>query len=208
MKATSTLLAGIIILAMGLILIICHDTITGAGIVTVGGIIFVISAIVDIVLYIGGKDKEGQRRKRGAALVFGWIVSVAALLLGISMFVFNDTFTRLIAPMFGILVLLGALVQLWVLAYGTRPVRMPAWLYAVPGLMCLAAILVFVCDFGEPTVNILTGSALTVFGLGGFLESALLGMGRRHLRQQEEEESRNRKVIEIEAKDAGGDQNG
>lgn len=129
MKATSTLLAGVIILAMGLILIICHNTITGSGIVTAGGIIFVISALVDIVLYIGGRNREGQRRKRGAALVFGWIVSVAALLLGISMFVFNDTFTQLIAPMFGILVLLGALVQLWILTYGTRPVRMPLWLY-------------------------------------------------------------------------------
>ena len=39
MKATSTLLAGVIILAMGLILIICHNTITGSGIVTAGGII-------------------------------------------------------------------------------------------------------------------------------------------------------------------------
>lgn len=197
MKATSTLLAGIIILAMGLILIICHDTITGSGIVTVGGITFVISALVDIVLYLGGRGREGQPRKRGAALVFGWIVSVAALLLGISMFVFNDTFTQLIAPMFGILVLLGALVQLWILVYGTRPVRMPLWLYAVPALMVVCAVLVFVGGFGESTVNILTGSALTVFGLGGGLESALLGLARRRMQRDEE----HRDTIEIQ----GGD---
>lgn len=197
MKATSTLLAGVIILAMGLILIICHDTITGAGIVTVGGITFVISALVDIVLYLG-RDREGQPRKRGAALVFGWIVSVAALLLGISMFVFNDTFTRLIGPMFGILVLLGALVQLWVLTYGTRPVRMPRWLYVVPALMVVCAVLVFVGGFGEPTVNVLTGSALAVFGIGGFMESALLGLGRR---QMARDEARAKDTIEIQGHD-------
>lgn len=182
---------------MGLILIICHDTITGSGIVTVGGIIFVISALVDIVLYLGGRDREGQPRKRGAALVFGWIVSVAALLLGVSMFVFNDTFTRLIVPMFGILVLLGALVQLWVLAYGTRPVRMPLWLYAVPGVMAVCAILVFIGGFSEPTVNVLTGSALTVFGLGGFVESVLLGLTRRRMARDEQR----RDTIEIQARD-------
>ena len=196
MKATSTLLAGVIILAMGLILIICHDTITGAGIVTAGGIIFVISALVDIVLYLG-RDREGQPRKRGAAFVFGWIVSVAALLLGISMFVFNDTFTRLIGPMFGILVLLGALVQLWVLTYGTRPVRMPRWLYAVPALMVVCAVLVFVGGFGEPTVNVLTGSALIVFGLGGFVESLLLGLARRRMARDEQR----RDTIEIQPHD-------
>lgn len=196
MKATSTLLAGVIILAMGLILIICHDTITGSGIVTVGGITFVISALVDIVLYLG-RDREGQPRKRGAALVFGWIVSVAALLLGVSMFVFNDTFTRLIVPMFGILVLLGALVQLWVLAYGTRPVRMPRWLYAVPALMVVCAVLVFVGGFGEPTVNVLTGSALIVFGLGGFVESLLLGLARRRMARDEQR----RDTIEIQPHD-------
>lgn len=197
MKATSTLLAGVIILAMGLILIICHDTITGSGIVTAGGITFVISALVDIVLYLGGRDREGQPRKRGAALVFGWIVSVAALLLGVSMFVFNDTFTRLIVPMFGILVLLGALVQLWVLAYGTRPVRMPRWLYAVPALMVVCAVLVFVGGFGEPTVNVLTGSALIVFGLGGFVESLLLGLARRRMARDEQR----RDTIEIQPHD-------
>ena len=182
---------------MGLILIICHDTITGSGIVTAGGIIFVISALVDIVLYLGGRDREGQPRKRGAALVFGWIVSVAALLLGVSMFVFNDTFTRLIVPMFGILVLLGALVQLWVLAYGTRPVRMPRWLYAVPALMVVCAVLVFVGGFGEPTVNVLTGSALIVFGLGGFVESLLLGLARRRMARDEQR----RDTIEIQPHD-------
>lgn len=198
MKATSTLLAGVIILAMGLILIICHGTITGSGIVTVGGITFVISALVDIVLYVGGKDRDGQPRKRGAALVFGWIVSVAALLLGISMFVFNGTFTQLIGPMFGILVLLGALVQLWILTWGTRPVRMPRWLYAVPALMVVCAVLVFVGGFAEPTINILTGNALTVFGLGGFVESALLRIGRRQIARDEAR----RDTIEIEARDA------
>ena len=180
MKATSTLLAGVIILAMGLILIICHNTITGSGIVTAGGIIFVISALVDIVLYI-----------------FGWIVSVAALLLGISMFVFNDTFTQLIAPMFGILVLLGALVQLWILTYGTRPVRMPLWLYTIPGLMAICAILIFVGGYTDSTVNILTGSALTIFGLGGFVESALLGLARRRMMHDQAR----RDVIEIQPHD-------
>lgn len=197
MKATSTLLAGVIILAMGLILIICHNTITGSGIVTAGGIIFVISALVDIVLYIGGRNREGQQRKRGAALIFGWIVSVAALLLGISMFVFNDTFTQLIAPMFGILVLLGALVQLWILTYGTRPVRMPLWLYTIPGLMAICAILIFVGGYTDSTVNILTGSALTIFGLGGFVESALLGLARRRMMHDQAR----RDVIEIQPHD-------
>lgn len=60
MKATSTLLAGVIILAMGLILIICHNTITGSGIVTAGGIIFVISALVDIVTSAGATAKDSD----------------------------------------------------------------------------------------------------------------------------------------------------
>lgn len=197
MKPKTTLLTGIIVLAMGLILLISHDGITDSGIVTLGGIFFIVAAIIDIILYVTGKDKDGKPRKRGASMVFGIIVCIAAMVLGVSMLVFNETFTRMIAPLFGIIVAIGALTQLWILVYGTRPVRMPRWMYAIPAAMLVCAIIIFVCDFDNSTVNIITGSSLVLFGVTGFVESALLGIGLREIRRNAEKDN----VIEIQAKD-------
>lgn len=198
MKPKTTLLTGIIVLAMGLILLISHDLITDSGIVTLGGIFFIIAAIIDIILYVTGKNKDGEPRKRGAAMVFGIIVCIAAMVLGVSMLVFDDTFTRMIAPLFGIIVTIGALTQLWILVYGTRPVRMPRWMYAIPAVMLVCAIIIFACDLENSVVNIITGSSLTLFGVAGFVESALLGIGLRQIRRNGEQDN----VIEIQAQDA------
>lgn len=184
MKASTTLLTGLIILAAGIVLIICNRTITQSGIVITAGILFLLSGIVNTVLYLSGNDKNGEPKHKGASKFFGIVVSMASLMLGLSMFIFNDTFQSMIPMLFGLILLFGTIVQVYIIFTITRAVGIPGWTYIFPGIIMVLSLIVFMAKLTEPQLMIISGSGLVVFGIGGFVESMLLGSGNRRLRHE------------------------
>lgn len=187
MKSSTSLLSGILILAIGIVLIISRNLITGSGIVTVAGLLFLVTGIINLVLYVTQKDEDGRRRTRGIALVFGWLVSIATIILGVCMLFFNSTFNGMIAIIFALIVFFGALMQLYAILFGVRRVRtIPGWVYLFPAAMIVFTFIIAGQKTGsgqDSTVMTLTGVSMLIFGIGSIFIGALVGTGRRAMEQ-------------------------
>ncbi|MDE6397385.1 MAG: DUF308 domain-containing protein [Muribaculaceae bacterium] len=188
MKSTTSLLTGILILAIGVILIICRSQITGSGIVTVAGILFLVTGIVNLILYVTQKDSEGRKRTRGVAALFGWLVSIATIILGLCMLIFNSTFNSMIAFLFGVLVAFGALMLLYAIVFGIRRVmKTPVWTFIFPLAMAGLAAGIFPQKTGageDATVMLLTGISLIVFGVAGIVFGSLIASGNAAIKHE------------------------
>lgn len=180
---THLLLSGLIILAAGIVLIICNKTIKTSGIVTVGGVLFILAGIINGVMFVTRTDSD-RGTPGGFGRVLGIIVSVASAVLGLAMLIFDKTFSEMVQPLFGVLLVIGALIQLYVIMIGSRPVKLPAWTYGFPAVLTVLAIILFMNDYPdaeEYKLMIITGVGLVVFGLAGFVESFLVGSGLKAL---------------------------
>ncbi len=201
MKASTTLITGLVILAAGIVLIICNDKITQNGVVIAAGILFLLSGIINTVLYIadGQKDGENKTARSGISKFFGIVVSIAAFMLGLSMFIFSTTFESLIPMLFGLILLFGALVQIYIVAVAQRQDAIPLWLFVVPGVLLVLSLIVFMANLSEPRLMTITGSGLVLFGVGGFVESMFLNSARRRERHAAKTEDAG--VMEVKAKE-------
>lgn len=204
MKASTTLLSGLLILAAGIVLIICNKEITGHGVVTTVGILFLLAGIINAVLYVGSGRGEAQAQKAAEqtaekvqrangsqsslSRVMGIIVSSASIILGICMFVFTETFAHYVPMLFGVLVTIGALIEFYFLALGSKQVDTPTWLYAFPGIMVICALVIFLATLSESTMMILTGVGCISFGLGGFAQGWVIGLANRKARHEAKKE--------------------
>lgn len=199
---TNLLLSGILILVAGIVLLICNKTIKPGGIVTVGGILFLLAGIINVVLFLNKRDEDTEKSSgSGFGRVLGAVVSLASAFLGITMLIFQDTFARLVAPLFGILLILGVLVQLYIIMIGSRPVRLPGWSYGFPGLLVVLALIIFMSDLADDKLMIVTGVGLVIFGMAGFIESFMVGAGLRAMNAERGQQPDKPKVVDVDAKD-------
>lgn len=184
MKSTGSTLAGVLILAIGVILIICHNSITAQGIVVLAGILFLLTGIVNLIIYVTRRDEEGRLKTRGIPLFFGWLVSIAAIILGLCMLVFDDTFKPMIPFIFALLVMFGAVMQTYSMAFVMRKVVKPqGWMWLFPVVMVGLAIAVAVqpVTTADPTIMLLTGIAIIVFGVGCMAIGVATSTARRDM---------------------------
>lgn len=181
MKGRNLVIAGLPILAVGIGLAVARQSIQAGGVVMTGAILFVFAGILNLMSFAGAKRDE--RRSRGAVVsLFGQITSVAAIILGLSMLIFRDTFSTLVPFMFGIIVGFMSLYQYFLLAYGCRPDRLPGWLYIVPTALAACAVYLFMQRAGETADSVImltTGISLGVFGLTAVVEGLMIGRQNR-----------------------------
>ena len=125
--------------------------------------------------------KRGREGRGVFAATFSWLTSAAAVILGVCMLIFQDTFIPLVPVMFGILVAFSALYQFYILAIGARPVLLPGWLYIIPIALVGGAVYIFLQrpDIHDPKIMLATGISLVVFGAGSLIEGILLGNEHR-----------------------------
>ncbi len=195
-----SLLTGVLILVVGVVLIICNKMITGHGVVVLAGILFLLTGVINLVLFVTRKEPDGTMRNRGMALFFGWLVSLAAMILGLCMLVFNPTFSALIPFIFGLLVFFGALMLAFTMLFNVRKVfKVPGWMWCFPGVMVVLGIITLMQkpETSDPLVMILTGSAMVLFGLAGML----LGAMASGIRRQVPETDSKAGVADVEAKE-------
>ncbi|MDO4320298.1 MAG: hypothetical protein Q4C34_06940 [Bacteroidales bacterium] len=200
MKGRNLFVIGLLVLAAGVGLVIAHQSIHAEGVVVTGGILFICAGILSMAVFLG--EKRSPDRRQGAVVsLFSWISSVAAVILGLSMLIFKATFSSLVPFMFGVFVGFASLYQFFLLGYGSRPARLPGWLYIVPTALAACAVYLFMQSAGEgsdPVIMLATGIALGVFGLTSVVEGMIVG------RQNHVAKVAARKAVESASADNAG----
>lgn len=220
MKGRSLLLSAILILLAGVVLIITYKTTSTHGITVVGGVLFIVAGLLNIFSFFGEqpgkKEREADQKAgvksykpSGLTVFLAWTASAATILLGLSMLVWTDTFSVWVPALFGILVCLAALYQFYLLAIGSRPVRLPSWLFVIPVLLLIAGVYLFMQKPGsnESVIMMTSGIAFVVFSATLFVESILLGAANRRIRRESAHEateatgSDTHRVVDVKALD-------
>ena len=199
---TISLLTGILILAIGIILIICNKMITGRGIVVLAGILFLLTGIINLVLYITRKNPDGEHTHTAASRFLGWLVSIAAIILGLCMLVFIDTFNQMIPFIFGLLIFFGALILIITYIFNVRKiVSIPVWCWLFPIVMVVLGIITITqkADVSDPLIMILTGSSMIIFGFAGTILGALVSGAKR--KALEDQKNLHSQTIEVTPKE-------
>jgi len=176
MKGKNLIITSLLILVVGILLLCTSKSIKAQDVVIVCSILFILAGIFNVVAF--GNSKRKNREAHGAfSTTFNWITSAAAVILGLCMLIFQETFVGLVSMMFGILIAFTAFYQLYVLAIGVRPTVLPAWLYISPAVLVALAIFLFMQHPVEADLKIMltTGISLSIFGLTGIIEGTMLG---------------------------------
>lgn len=179
MKGRNLIFTALLVLTAGIILILLRNSIHSEGVVTAGGILFIVAGLLDLLVFESGRRRQ---ERRPLTTAFNWITSAAAVILGLSMLIFRSTFAGLIPFMFGILIAFTALYQVYLLAYASRPVMLPGWLYIAPLLLAAASVYLFMQKalVDDVLIMVISGAALTLFGVAMLVEGAMLGHYHRH----------------------------
>lgn len=156
--------------------------ITGRGIVVLAGILFLLTGIVNLVVYVTRKDSDGQPANSGFSRFFGWLVSLAAIILGLCMLVFTETFNQMIPFIFGLLIFFSALILVFLYLFRTRKIiKVPGWSWLFPLIITILGVITFTQkpDASDPLIMILTGVSMIIFGLAGIILVSLVSGARR-----------------------------
>lgn len=174
MKGRNIFFAALLVLLAGVVLIITYQTIKSVGVVITGGILFMLAGLINMT---GAMSRRRKDRVGAVSYVFTMITSVAAMILGLCLLLFQSTFTPLVPFIFGVLIACGALYQFFFLGYGCRPATCPWWLYIVPIAMVGAAVYLFIQrpEDSDPVIMLVTGISLVVMGVAMVLESIFVG---------------------------------
>lgn len=177
MKGRTLLLTAIPTLVVAVIMLITYDRILSEGVVIAAGILFILMGVLNVISYEDDR-RRGNVKPSVWAAVLSRLTSAAAIILGLSMVVFRDTFTSMVPFIFGMLACFGALHQLYLLARGSWPVKLPVWLYAAPAALVGCATYLFMADVeaddADAAIMLTTAIALAVFGVATVIEAWLM----------------------------------
>lgn len=178
MKGKNLIFVGIIALIAGIVMLIFHTDLASGGIVIAAGALFVGAGVLNMLVFLNSRDKEGRARIGVLGTAFGWVASAAAVILGLAMLLFPHTFVALVGFMFAVLLLFMALFQMFVLLFGSRPTRLSSWYFFVPTLLVGAAVFTFMHrpdQAGEDVSMLVTAVAIAVFGIFTVMEGSTIG---------------------------------
>lgn len=169
MNSKSNIITSIFLLVAGILLIILHDRVNIiGGIVTIVGLLFILPSLYNLItLFIKATDEK----KNNNAKTAGVISSIGALCLGICMVAVPDFFVSALVYLFAGLLVIGGLYQLLLIAYASKPLRAPWWMYILPSLAAIAGIVLLVTDIHtiEKLVVLITGISFTAVALNSLL---------------------------------------
>lgn len=167
MRTTTTLIIGQLTLLAGILLIVYSSHITSDVIVSIGGVTFIIAGLLNMLVAYKAKDASGQRRVRGLSMGLTAGVSLIAVVFGICVLVYRDTFLPLVSVVAGTGVGLCAVVQFYILAVTRHPSRLPLWLYLFPVANAVLAGIVYTLSTPaqDRLMMIYAGVALCVYSI-------------------------------------------
>lgn len=181
---TKSLLTGILILTVGVLLIICNKLITSNYFVVLAGILFVLTGVINLVVYVNKKDDNGVRENKGMSLALGWMVSVSAIILGICMLSFSSTFNAMIPFIFGLLIFFGAvMLSIMMLVNARKYIKVPLWLWIFPLAMIILGIVTITrkAVVDDSLIMIMTGVSMILFGFTGIVLGAMIAGAKQNM---------------------------
>lgn len=169
MKTTGIILSSFIIIVAGVVLCILnsHPDIL-VTIVRITGTAFALAGLLNIILMLmrRRKNKDNQTGR-----ILGWISGTGGLLLGCAMMLSPLSFTPILVFVFGVLLILGGLSQIYMLAWGYRPYKPSGWMYVLPVLQLIGGIIMICSDTvrtDNATMLLITGIGFIFYGLTTF----------------------------------------
>lgn len=199
MKGRHIIWTGIIALAVGILMIIYNRALEPSTLVMWCGILFILAGVLNLTLFLTGRDPSGKPKHNPASMMVGWVASAAAVVLGLCMVLFRATFVELVGYMFAFLLLFAALFQVFLLAFGARPTRLSGGWYVVPTVIVGIAVYFFL---QRPVIEnrymmLWTGIAFALFGAASVVEGAQIGANNRSAAKAAKAEAPDgKKVIE------------
>lgn len=169
MNSKNNIITNLFLLVTGIILIILHDRINIiGGIVTIVGILFILPGFYNLIMvFINTADNSSLRRAKTSSL----ITSIGALCLGVCMVASPDFFVSALVYIFAGLLVLGGVYQCMLIAFASKPLKAPWWMYLLPTLTAIAGIVLIVTDIHtiESLVVLITGISFTAVALNSLL---------------------------------------
>ena len=181
------ILINILILASGIVMIagFRHQRFIDM-IIFFTGVIFLVPAIINVFLLIldrHSRDENGNPKHSPFAVFASWLGTIAAIVLGATMCINPELFGHVFVFIFGAVLILAGLVNIYMLAFGIKRAKFPIWTYIIPLLIIAAGVLVITNPFRTQEAIILTfGIGLVLFSIARFVEM----IGYRTISRQEE----------------------
>lgn len=185
MKGRNLFITALVMTLAGIILIITCSTLASVKIVIACGILFIVAGLANMLLFLRARDKNGRAKYGAIGTAVGWVASAAAIVLGVCMLLFQQTFIPLVSFMFAILLAFAAVFQFCLLLFGTKPVKLAPWLYIIPVILFGAAVFIYLQRPGQGqsdhAIMLVTGVALAVFGVASVVEGCMIAYKHRQM---------------------------
>ncbi|MDE5608169.1 MAG: hypothetical protein K2I64_04460 [Muribaculaceae bacterium] len=181
MKSKSFIVGSIIIFAIGLIVCLIHNN---AGVINslllITGLLFLIPGVLNLLALLDRRGKEAEKKPSGMTLMISWVSTVAAIILGAMIVITPDSFRSEFLFIVGALLALFAISLIYSMAVNLRAVKLPAWMYVMPGLVLVDGV-VLACNFikHENTQALMMGIGLMVISAAFFVTLIYVGAYNR-----------------------------
>lgn len=201
MNGKGSFFVSLLILAIGVALIVLFGRYDiPRMILTVCGIAFVVPAVISL-LSLFSRSREGS--VPAPARFFQLISSVGGLVLGICIMVMPETFRGLLVYLFGALLVVIGVYQVYLLSRKTRPGDYPSWTYIMPLLSLVAGVVMIATPSlhrveNEHWLLLVTGIGFIFFGLTSFIVSVYNFKKRREVKRAAKEEAQAPAIEEAE----------
>lgn len=180
MKGKHLFIMALIMALAGVVLILlCYTSLASVkNVITAAGIIFILAGLGNMVFFLRPRTEDGKPKAGAMGTAVGWMASIAAIILGLCMLLFQNTFIPMVSLLFAVLLLFTAIFQACLLIFGSRPTRLSPWFLLVPMVLFGAAVFVYLQRPGEThtdrNIMLTTGIALAVFAVFSIWEGLLI----------------------------------
>ncbi len=207
MKSKSFTVGSIIVFAIGLIVCLIHNN-QGVlnSLLLITGLLFLIPGVLNLLTLLDRRDKKPEASKpSGMALMINWVSTVAAIILGAMIVITPNSFQSEFLFIIGALLVLFAISLIYAMAVNLRAVKLPAWMYVMPGLVLVDGI-VLACNFikHENTQALMMGLGLMVISIAFFI--TLIYVGAYNRSQKKKKPAEDTGLLASLSKKPGSDQ--
>lgn len=175
MNTKSTLITNLIILAVGILLIIYHNSNVISTIIVITGVAFIVASLFNLAMIIMRNHKTNATtpaQNNNISIAYGIIASLGGIGLGTWMAISPSSLVSIAVYLFAALLVIAGLYNIIILFLKHKSMAIPMWLYIMPALMAIAGIVILCTDIKtiESTAVLITGIATTAFAINRFIE--------------------------------------
>lgn len=173
MKNGFNWLTVLVMFVVGILLIIWHARLDVLNwIIMAVGISLILPGLYDFVIALrssGGSEKSQAIRQMSGSTM---IVAVGAIALGVWMLISPSFFVGVMAYAFGAILVFLGIYHIAIVAYLSRPLSLPGFLYIIPVLLIIAGLIILLSSVRtiQSVVVLIMGISLVASSINSLLE--------------------------------------